>query len=59
MEKSLILEIIEEQAKMLKSLPAAYPRHAFPELQSAKKSRKIVVIPGFRRWGKSTLLQQI
>src|SRR3990167_3791672 len=59
MEKSLILEIIEEQAKMLKSLHAAYPRHALTELQSAIKSRQIVVITGIRRCGKSTLLQQI
>ncbi|EKD45180.1 MAG: hypothetical protein ACD_70C00034G0001 [uncultured bacterium] len=59
MEKTLILEIIEEQAEMLKSALAGYTRHALSELQTAIKSRQIVVITGIRRSGKSTLLQQI
>lgn len=59
MEKALILEIIEEQADMLISGHASYPRHALSELQAAIKSPQIVVITGIRRGGKSTLLQQI
>lgn len=61
MEKALLLEIIEEQAEMLKSASHDnnHPRHALIELQRTIKSQQIVVITGIRRSGKSTLLQQI
>lgn len=59
MEKALLLEIIEEQAEMLKLPRMSHPRHALIELQGAIQSQQIVVITGIRRSGKSTLLQQI
>lgn len=58
MDKSLLLEIIEEQSQDLLS-SVNYMRHALSELHHAIKSSQIVVITGIRRSGKSTLLRQI
>src|SRR3990167_1868228 len=59
MDKSLLLEIIHEQAQDLTSPRVSHTRHALTELQAAIKSTQIVVITGILRGGKSTLLQQI
>lgn len=59
MDKTTLLELVEEQAETIQLPNNIYFRNGLEDIKAAIESPQIVVISGIRRSGKSTLLKQI